>query len=45
MGAAAIVSLGVPLQNHRTMPDLGFHEISYAARWYSLITPPSTFRR
>jgi hypothetical protein len=24
---------------------LGFHEISYTARWYLLITPLSTFLR
>jgi hypothetical protein len=35
----------VPLQNHRGVSDLGIHELSYAARWYSLITPPSTLRR
>ena len=28
-----------------TVSDLGFHKISYAAWWYSLIRPPSTFRR
>jgi hypothetical protein len=29
----------------RVVPDLLFVGSSYAARWYSLITPPSTVRR
>jgi hypothetical protein len=29
----------------RNQPDLRVHGVAYAARWYSLITPPSTFRR
>ena len=32
-------------KTRRTMSNLRIHGISYAARWYSLITPPSTFRR
>jgi len=32
-------------KTNRTGSDLGSHKISYAAWWYSLITPPSTFRR
>jgi hypothetical protein len=35
----------VPLQNVVTGSDLRVRGAAYAARWYSLITPPSTFRR
>jgi hypothetical protein len=35
----------VPLQNGEALPDLRVHGVVQAARWYSLITPPSTFRR
>ena len=32
-------------KTHRMVFELGIHEISRAAWEYSLITPPSTFRR
>ncbi len=35
----------VPLQNGEALPDLRVHGVVQAARWYSLITPPSIFRR
>jgi ClpX C4-type zinc finger len=35
----------VPLQKYRDHPDLRILETVHAARWYSLITPPSTLRR
>ena len=35
----------VPLQNVAATRDLRVHEVVHAARWYSLITPPSTLRR
>jgi len=48
-GIAALVSeIDLALyrsKTNRTGSDLGSHKISYAAWWYSLITPPSTFRR
>jgi len=35
----------VPLQNATTALTCRFRLADQAARWYSLITPPSTFRR
>ena len=35
----------VPLQNAAGYSDLRVHGSVHAARWYSLIMPPSTFRR
>ena len=35
----------VPLQNAASNLDLRVYGITHATRWYSLITPPSTFRR
>ncbi len=35
----------VPLQNIATGLTCGFRDWFYAARWYSLITPPRIFRR
>ena len=32
-------------KTHRVVSDLQIYNISYAAWKYSLITPPSTFRR
>src|SRR5260370_31026134 len=34
----------VPLQNIVVVSDLRVHRVLQAARWYSLMTPPSTFR-
>ena len=42
---AALIRLLVPLQNGEALPDLRVHGVVQAARWYSLITPPGTFRR
>jgi hypothetical protein len=32
-------------KNRRALSNLRIHEISYGALQYSLVTPPSTFRR
>src|SRR5690348_14183301 len=40
-GAAA----RAPLQNAAMVSDLRVHRVVHAARWYSLITLPGTFRR
>jgi hypothetical protein len=45
LGVMELLEEPVPLQKCRDRPDLRVHELIHAARWYSLITPLTTFRR
>src|SRR5215472_15563514 len=40
-----LTRIPVPLQNAAMASGLRVHRVVHAARWYWLITPPSTFRR
>ena len=43
--AVQVLDIPVPLQNCRYRSDQRVSASRYAARWYSLMTPPRTFRR